>query len=183
MSESSTKTITPYYDIHYATVAISLLRGRLIRNPNYGGPSVGSHGWTWRPELSKHGKQEFQKALEDSIREHGVRNPILVWSFGEGLFLTFGGSRVRACKSAGIEEIPAIINDYTGDYKESPLVTPENYSEFFTDVPRDVEFGPDGFDYHYNLERARRANHDPAGFAWLDEEPEWIAKEFPWLTE
>ena len=169
-------------DVRFANIAIGDIRGRLIRNPNYGGPAVGVHGWTWRPEISKHGKKGFLKALKESIIEHGVRNPVLVWSFDEGLFLTFGGSRIRACIQAGIETIPAIINDHTGDYKESPLVTPENVEGFFTDIPRDWEFTEDGFDYHYNLERARRANHDPSGFAWLDDTPDWIAKEFPWLV-
>ena len=172
------------YDIRHSSIPLSELAGRLIRNPNYGGPTVGPYGWTWRPELSKHGKQEFQEALKDSIREHGVRNPILIWCFDEGLFLTFGGSRVRACQEAGIEEIPAIINDYTGRYETSDSVTPENYHTFFTDVPREVEFSDKGFDYHYNLERARRHNHDDSGFAWLEgDRPKWINKEFPWLTE
>lgn len=171
------------HDVRFAHVPIDLLVGRLIRNPAYGGPSVGPYGWTHRPELSKHGKEGFQAALASSIKEEGVRNPILVWCFKEGLFLTFGGSRVRACQEAGITTIPAIINDYTGDYKTAIPVTPENVESFFTDPPRDYEFTEQGFDYHYNLERARRANHDPAGFAWLDETPAWIAKEFPWLIE
>lgn len=170
------------YEVRKADILVDDIRGRLIRNPHYGGPSVGLHGWTWRPELSKHGKEGFQEALLTSIRESGVRNPILVWSFSEGLFLTFGGSRVRACKEAGIETIPAIINDYTGDYAEDTLVTPSNVEEFFTDVPRDWEFNEDGFDYHYNLERARRHNYDESGLAWLKgDDPSWLTKEFPWL--
>ena len=169
------------FDVRCARIPVGDIAGRLIRNPNYGGPSLSLNGWTWRPEISKHGKEGFQKALEDSVRESGVRNPILVWSLPEGIFLTFGGSRVRACSNAGIRRVPAIINDYTGDFEEAPQVTPENLSEFFTDVPRDYEFGPDGFDYHYNLERARRHNHDPAGLEWLDDDPNWLDKEFPWL--
>jgi len=169
------------HNVRYSSIRVSSIIGRLIRNPNYGGPSLGLNGWTWRPEISKHGKEGFQEALLRSIREHGVRNPILVWSLPEGIFLTFGGSRFRACTEAGISRCPAIVNDYTGAFQEDPEVTPENYSEFFTDVPRDVEFGPDGFDYHYNLERARRHNHDPSGLEWLEGTPTWLDKEFPWL--
>ena len=169
------------HDIRFACIRPSSIMGRLIRNPHYGGPSLALHGWTWRPEISKHGKEGFQQALVDSIAASGVRNPILVWSLPEGTLLTFGGSRVRACIEAGVESIPAIVNDHTGDFDDSPLVTPENYSEFFTDVPRDVEFTADGFDYHYNLERARRINHDPAGLAWVEGDPDWITREFPWL--
>lgn len=169
------------FEVKYAFINPSDVRGRLIRNPNYGGPSLSLHGWTWRPEVSKAAKPGFHEALTKSVAEEGVRNPILVWCLPEGLFLTFGGSRVRAAMQAGLQEIPAIINDYTGYYEAADTVTPENVEGFFTDPPRDYEFGPDGFDYHYNLERARRANHDPAGFAWVEGDPAWIKKEFPWL--
>ena len=172
------------FEVRFAIVPVDAIRGRLIRNPNYGGPSVGPYGWTWRPEISKHGKEGFQEALAKSVKEEGIRNPILLYSFSEGLYLTFGGSRVRACLQAGIEDIPAIINDYSGDYETSDSVTPENIDYWFEDPPRDYEFGEQGFDYHYNLERARRANHDPSGFTWLEgDKPAWITKEFPWLIE
>lgn len=134
--------------------------------------------------MSKAAKPGFHEALAENVREEGIRNPILLYCFGEeGCYLTFGGSRVRAAKAAGIEEVPAIINDYTQVvYAASDTVTPENVESFFTDPPRDYEFGERGFDYHYNLERARRANHDPAGFEWVDGDPAWIEKEFPWLV-
>jgi hypothetical protein len=176
-------TSSPTFEVRYVRDIDPVdIAGRLIRNPNYGGPSVGPHGWTWRAEISKHGKEGFRQALTASIREDGVRNPILLYSFPEGLYLTFGGSRLSAAKEAGVT-VPAIINDYTGDFRDSPLVTGAGLASFFKDPPRDYEFGDKGFDYHYNLERARRANHDPSGFAWLDDTPAWIATEFPWLIE
>lgn len=162
---------------------IDCIRGRLIRNPNYGGPSLSYRGWTWRPEISKAAKPGFHEALARSIASEGVRNPVLLWSFPEGVYLTFGGSRVRAAKEAGLETIPAIVNDAGEDFLGNELVTPDNWRTYFKDVPRSAEFTEDGFDYHYNLERARRVNHDKAGFAWLDgDEPDWIAKEFPWIS-
>jgi hypothetical protein len=169
------------YEVKYAHVRVGDIDGRLIRNPNYGGPSLSLHGWTYREEVSKHGKEGFQAALEESIRNEGLRNPILVWSLPEGLFLTFGGSRVRAALSCGYDTAPAIINDYTGNYAAGDTVTPDNVESFFTDPPRDYEFTEDGFDYHYNLERARRHNHDESGLNWLNDEPTWLKKEFPWL--
>lgn len=170
------------FDVRFAHIPVGDIRGRLIRNPNYGGPSLSLNGWTWRPEISKHGKQGFQSALEASIREEGVRNPILVYNLPEGIFLTFGGSRVRAALSCEHDTIPAIINDYTRGFEMDLLVTPKNVEYFFTDVPRDYEFGPDGFDYHYNLERARRHDHDKSGLTWMkDQEADWLYKEFPWL--
>jgi hypothetical protein len=160
------------------------VKGRLIRNPGYGGPGVSLNGWRWRPSISNHTKEGFQEALQADIAEDGVRNPILVWSLPEGLFLTFGGSRLKACLALGIRRIPAIINDYTERYSELPEVTPDNWEGFFTDPPREFEFGEYGADYHYNLERARRHDHDEAGFAWLDgEQPAFIAREFPWVLE
>lgn len=172
------------FNVRYADIVCEDVKGRLIRNPNYGGPRVSLHGWHWQPHISSHSKQRFQSALRTDIAENGVRNPILVWSLPEGLFLTFGGSRLKACLDIGKDTIPAIINDYTGIYGSEAEVRPDNFADYFTDVPRDFEFGESGADYHYNLERARRANHDPAGFAWLDgKDQSFIADEFPWLLE
>jgi hypothetical protein len=174
-------------DIYYDYIDVNSVAGRLVRNPNYGGPSVSLNGWHWLPEISKAQKPGFREALEVSVRQEGVRNPILVWSLPEGLFLTFGGSRLLACRATDRVWCPAIINDYTGDFKDSEIVTQENWRKFFRDPPRDVEFGEYGFDYHYNLERARRDQHDEAGFAWVEgaqdqaKAPGWMSKEFPWV--
>lgn len=146
---------------------------------------MGLNGWTWRPEVSKnHGaKPGFHEALRRSIEESGVRNPVLVYALSEGVFLTFGGSRVAAAIACGLDSIPAIINDYTGTYASSELVTSDNWESFFQDVPRTFKFGEYGADYHYHLERARRHDHDQAGLDWLDgEQPAWLGKEFPWIS-
>lgn len=172
------------FSVRCGPVRCADVTGRLIRNPGYGGPSVGLNGWHYRPETSTHNKAGFQEALDADVRKNGIRNPILVWSLPEGIFLTFGGSRLRACVNVGLEEIPAIINDYTGKFADCPEVTPDNWQTFFTDPPRDFEFGEYGADYHYNLERARRFAHDPAGFQWLGKtEPDFLKREFPWLYE
>jgi len=175
---------TDSYHVRFISLDVGAVRGRLIRNPNYGGSRVGLNGWCYSTSISNHTKAGFQEALEASIRKEGVRNPILVWALPEGIFLTFGGSRLRACIAAERTRIPAICNDYVGDYKDSPEVTPKNWRGFFTDPPRDFEFGEYGADYHYNLERARRHDHDPAGFEWLEgHTPEFIRREFPWVLE
>jgi len=142
---------------------------------------VSLNGWCSLERISTHTKTGFQQALQESIEREGVRNPILVWSLDEGVYLTFGGSRLKACRALGLETVPAIINDHTGAYERFPEVTEQTLPETFIDVPKTYEFGPDGFDYHYNLERARRHAHDPAGFAWIDGEPEFIKQEFPWV--
>jgi len=172
------------FSVRYEEVDCKKIRGRLIRNPGYGGPQIGLNGWRWKTSISNHTKPGFQRALIESIRADGVRNPILIWALPEGHFLTFGGSRLKACLELGHETIPAIINDYTEEYGRSTEVLRSNWMEFFRDPPRAFEFGEYGADYHYNLERARRQDHDSAGFAWLEgEQPEFIAQEFPWLLE
>jgi hypothetical protein len=171
------------FSVRYEEILCEEVCGRLIRNPNYGGQSVALNGWRYRDSISNHTKAGFQAALRADIAEHGVRNPILVWCLPEGTFLTFGGSRLKACRNLAIERIPAIVNDYTGAYEQSLEVRPDNWESFFTDPPRTFEFGEFGADYHYNLERARRHEHDEAGFAWLNgEQPNFIAQEFPWLV-
>ncbi len=172
----------PAYSVRAGDIRCDDVVGRLIRNPGYGGPSVGLNGWCYHTRLSSHTKAGFREALREDIKENGVRNPILVWSLPEGVFLAFGGSRLTSCIALGLDTCPAIINDYTEKYSESPEVRPDNWYTFFTDPPNTFEFGEYGADYHYNLERARRHDHDPAGFAWLDgEEPSFIAEEFPWV--
>lgn len=168
--------------VHYSNITVSDIRGKLIRNPNYGGPTVGPFGWVCRQKVSTANKPKFHQALVESIQEEGIRNPVLVWSFDEGIFLTFGGSRVRAAQEAGLTEIPCIVNDITGCFQDCPEVTEDNWEGFFTDIPRYAEFTERGFDYHYSIERARRHNYDPSGFAWVGDNFTFI-DEFPWLEE
>jgi len=57
-----------------------------------------------------------EKALEElaqSIKEHGVFQPIIVKRSIKGYDIIAGERRVKACKMAGIEKIPAIIRDFT----------------------------------------------------------------------
>lgn len=169
------------FDIRYAEVPVSGILGRIIRNPNYGGPVLSIHGWTWRPDISTHRKPRFQEALRQSISEEGFRNPVIVYATDEGDFLSFGGSRLRAARDLGCETIPALVNDYAGRYADCPLVTPENVRGFFKDVPEYIEFTKTGVDTHYSLERNRRDHYDPAGMKWADD-AEFIADEFPWIN-
>ena len=57
-----------------------------------------------------------EKALEelaDSIKEHGVIEPIIVKKSIKGYDLVAGERRTKAAKLAGLETIPAIIKDFT----------------------------------------------------------------------
>jgi hypothetical protein len=169
------------FTVRYAEVPIEDIKGRIIRNPGYGGPRVSIYGWCWHPEISRHRKPKFQEALRESIRQDGVRNPVVVFAVREGLFISFGGSRVLAARDVGLERIPAVVNDYCGAFEDASEVTPENVESFFTDVPQWWEFTEVGFDTHYFMERNRRGSCDPSGYAWMPKGAEWIAHEFPWL--
>jgi len=53
--------------------------------------------------------------LANSIKEHGVFQPIIVKKSIKGYEIIAGERRVRASKLAGLEKIPAIIRDFTDE--------------------------------------------------------------------
>ena len=60
-------------------------------------------------------REEELEELADSIREHGVFQPILVKPTDTGYVLLAGERRVRAARIAGLTTIPAIVKDFTDD--------------------------------------------------------------------
>jgi len=56
--------------------------------------------------------EESLKELADSIKEHGVFQPIIVKKSIKGYEIIAGERRVRASKMAGLKEIPAIIREF-----------------------------------------------------------------------
>ncbi len=55
------------------------------------------------------------KELSDSIKEHGVFQPIIVKKSIKGYEIIAGERRVRASKLAGLEKVPAIIRSFTDE--------------------------------------------------------------------
>ena len=55
---------------------------------------------------------ETMENLAQSIREHGVMQPVIVKPLNQGYMLVSGERRVRAAKLAGLQTIPAIVRDY-----------------------------------------------------------------------
>ena len=172
------------FTVRHALVPSEYIKQRIVFNPNYGGAACSVPGTCVVSLLERAMKPKFFEALEDSIRQHGFRNPILVYAVDGQLLLNFGGSRLRIAKRLD-RAIPAIIVDYDDVYKSYPRVTVGNYKEFFTDVPTRFEFTDTGVITHYSLERARRDEYDSAGFEWTKDidDKEFIEEEFPWLTE
>ena len=56
--------------------------------------------------------EEALKELSDSIKEHGVFQPIIVKKSIKGYEIIAGERRVKASRLAGLTEIPAIIRDF-----------------------------------------------------------------------
>ncbi|MEX1382443.1 ParB/RepB/Spo0J family partition protein, partial [Lutibacter sp.] len=57
--------------------------------------------------------EESLQELTDSIKEHGVFQPIIVKKQDGKFVIIAGERRVKASKKAGLEKIPAIISDFT----------------------------------------------------------------------
>lgn len=64
-------------------------------------------------------------ALADSIRQHGLIQPILVRSTGTGYQIVAGERRWRACRMLGMSEISAIIKDFS-DSETAQIALIEN---------------------------------------------------------
>lgn len=60
-------------------------------------------------------KDESLRELADSIKEHGVFQPIIVKKSIKGYEIVAGERRYRACKLAGVDKIPAIIRQFTDE--------------------------------------------------------------------
>lgn len=66
---------------------------------------------------------ESLKELCESIKEHGVIQPIVVRQVGEGFESVVGERRLRACRMAGLETVPAIVRDLSpGESAEVSLI-------------------------------------------------------------
>jgi hypothetical protein len=168
--------------IVYAQVPIEDILGFVRRNSQaVEGYGVGPFGWRVRLDMSKKNKPKFRAAMVDSILTDGIRNPLLGYSFKEGLLLAFGAGRLKAAKEAGLTTVPMIVNDFTGEYDDYPEVTEENWTDYFVDVPITYEFSAKGFTYHYNMTKSTRTLDDPAGMAWYEGDENDFSDEFPYL--
>jgi ParB family chromosome partitioning protein len=62
------------------------------------------------PEQPRHTfTEDAQRSLVDSIREHGVLQPVLVVQADDGFVLIAGERRVRAAREAGLLTVPAVV--------------------------------------------------------------------------
>jgi ParB family chromosome partitioning protein len=66
------------------------------------------------------------RELADSIREHGVLQPLLVTAAGDGYELVSGERRLRASRIAGLQTVPAIEVDPENDVGSLTIALVEN---------------------------------------------------------
>ncbi|MDD2481026.1 MAG: ParB/RepB/Spo0J family partition protein [Lutispora sp.] len=59
--------------------------------------------------------EETLHSLADSIKEHGVVQPIIVRKEGQGYQIVAGERRWRAARIAGLKMVPVVVKDYSED--------------------------------------------------------------------
>ncbi len=65
----------------------------------------------------RHFDEEAIDELAQSVKEHGVIQPIIVIRKGEGYQIVAGERRFRAATKAGLEKIPALVRSLTNQHK------------------------------------------------------------------
>lgn len=73
--------------------------------------------------------------MVESVREHGVLNPVIVRKTPEGYEMLSGHNRMNAAKIAGMKEIPAIVKEELSDEEAYVYVIETNVMQrSFTDL-------------------------------------------------
>ncbi len=61
--------------------------------------------------------EESLRQLSESIREHGVLQPVVVRPHGEGYMIVAGERRMRAAQLAGLASVPALVRTLSNQHK------------------------------------------------------------------
>lgn len=159
----------PQYKCRFIWAKPEEFIGMVMWNPAYpSNPPVSHHGA--KPIPRGKAKSKFRDALRESVRKEGFRNPIIGYAVDEGLLIQYGCSRLRVAKELGIP-IKVIVMDFTGRYADCPEVTETNYESYFLDVPRQFSILADRIEHSYFIARRDKGPSDPAGYAWLGDDP------------
>jgi ParB family chromosome partitioning protein len=79
----------------------------------------------WQPRKTFH--QESLQELADSIKEHGILQPLVVVPQGDGTYqLIVGERRLRASLLAGLDTVPVIVREGMQEQKKLELALIEN---------------------------------------------------------
>lgn len=145
------------YDLRIVADCRGLISGRLIQNPNYRGQLHERTGMVvnpdWQPSpKARDNEYVFYHNLRESVRQHGVQNPVCGFAFEDGIFIKTGISRLWA----GLMEdrpVPCIFVDHDGVLQEFDRVT--DLDECFTCERTDHEHPVLGWYYTGLAERVK----------------------------
>jgi len=85
-------------------------------------------------------KEKGLKELAESIKEHGVFQPVILKPAGNHYVLVAGERRVKASKMAGLNKIPAIIRDYNSIYLSELAILENLQREDLTPIEEAIAF-------------------------------------------
>lgn len=96
------------------------------------------------PQGEIESRPEWFGRLKDSIREHGVVNPVILTFRDNEFHVRYGGSRVWAASQYDLT-IPAIVADFDGTLDGEPVdPTPGAVAAYFETPPRKIIFKDHG---------------------------------------
>lgn len=90
--------------------------------------------------------------LANSIKEHGIFQPVILKPSGNGYTLVAGERRVKAAKMAGLYKIPAIIRDYNSRYLAELSILENLQREDLTPMEEAIAFQKAIFNLKYTHE-------------------------------
>lgn len=120
---------------------------------------------------AKRHTNEQIEAVENSIREFGFRNPILVWDNEDGEpEIVAGHARAIAARNLGMETVPAIRVDDLSDAQRRALTIVDNQTTMMTGWDFDqLSYELDTLSDDFNMEdfgfdMSQHEDFDPAEF-------------------
>ena len=71
----------------------------------------------WRPNMDPH-KEQFYKMILNSIRKHGIINPLMGMREGGYVRVRIGNTRLKVAKELEIPEVPVILLAHAEEWKK-----------------------------------------------------------------
>ena len=106
--------------------------------------------------------------LSDSIKEHGILQPIIVRKTGMTYEIVVGERRFRAAKLAGLEEIPAVVRNLTDEETMELAIlenlqredlTPIEEAEAYHNLMENLKLTQEQLAFRLGKSRSHIANH------------------------
>lgn len=80
------------------------------------------------------------KELAESIKEHGVIQPVILKPASSGFILVAGERRVKACEIAGLSTVPSIVREYNAIYLSELSILENLQREDLTSIEEAIAF-------------------------------------------